>query len=701
MKNSYLSRKSRIKGFSAFSALILTVTFLAGCSKDEDPAVGPVGEGTELVINVVNVEEQDVIGPFAKKQSVGSDHSIASLVGASATSSVQNDVGFAFEAVAQQRTIPVYAKKAAKLVKFAKSSSGLRAEATPLTDGFTYRIQLYHKDSDGVFRFVKAENATSGDELKIDVIKGDTYKWVAYSYNNTEELGTGESETTVVEAPTNKDLLYASDEVTIPNTPKDEYTAVPINILFQHQMAKVSPQLDATNLALYADVQHITATFTQELTFTAGSFNIQDGAMTATQDTVVKALFDENTPKPIDNIWEKNFYTVDPSNLTSYGIEVSDLPVTFKLVEPSIADVNLVTFTNQQQPVAPELKSTFSFENPAIGKELLGTVNLGYILQPRKILHIGWNDNRAFMFQNGTPWKMITDPRNFGNTAESIVRMRPYAPGSVVWKGGTATGAAPENMIDRNTPEIASELPADGAKFKERLTNPNTRPDIIVIAYDQYTFSNAAQDALVDFVNSGGILIWMNEFRTTSVNQLLNKLFDLPANGPMKAVHVGGPGYMYPLLNVDDHVLNGPFGDARGKLWGEDGSETHGVLNVPADKVIIYSYADAVNAHVFPDRGAATMFRHKEKNFYYLGDGGLINALPGNEANSTAIPFLYDEATAKPIPKPYGFAGDGYGLKSQKAYNGIIAGNIMLWAGAAAEFHGVDRWKYTPDNYNN
>lgn len=56
----------------------------------------------------------------------------------------------------------------------------------------------------------------------------------------------------------------------------------------------------------------------------------------------------------------------------------------------------------------------------------------------------------------------------------------------------------------------------------------------------------------------------------------------------------------------DDLILNGPFGDMRGKTWGADGHEMHGFSGLPVG-TITYSQRNDVNV---------CMFRHATKPFF-------------------------------------------------------------------------------------
>lgn len=86
------------------------------------------------------------------------------------------------------------------------------------------------------------------------------------------------------------------------------------------------------------------------------------------------------------------------------------------------------------------------------------------------------------------------------------------------------------------------------------------------------------------------------------------------------------------------------------------------------------------------------MFKHNTKNFFYIGDGGFVSN--GDLTSAVICPFNYDATTKRPLPKPYGNAGNGYTARSKDAYNSVVMGNIMVWAARTSEFNGFKPWKY-------
>ncbi|MGN0002055.1 MAG: hypothetical protein ACI35V_01345 [Sphingobacterium composti] len=679
MKNKYYTCNK-----SFFIALISLLTVAIGCSKEKEQS--EVGQtGIKLSIKVAGIQGANVIESDSRKKNSSANNRFSSTdyesTVAVASSAHNMDVGFTVDAVAKQIPIGNSLNE--------KTEKSLLAATQPMTPGFKYRLLIYRNSSPNLWQTMEV---TAGQEINIDVAKGDTYRWYAYSYNSTESPPIPANTTNpTVEAPIDKDLLYADGTITIPNTPVGESHTYPIAITFYHKLTQITVRVDGNMLADYANINGLKAIFSEDDYIKSGTFDIKNNSMGNFQTIPTTDIFDFSTANPT-NIWEKVFYTADAASLASFKVKVTDLPVTFNSVDPSVADVNLATFSNANIPV-PNIEFTYNYTAPAGGQNLVAIAKLSYTLQSRRILHVSSGASYSYAMERNAPWLMINNLNNFGNLPNSIVRMQPYASGQGVWKGGTATDNTANWILNGLTTQILARLnPAVAAD----------KPDIVIIGYAQSTYSTQLQDALVSYVNDGGILILMNEYTTSGLEGLVNKIFNNPTPA-ITAEALTGAGSMYPLTNVDDRVLNGPFGDVRNKYWGEDASTSVGLENLPSDDVVIYSYGQAANRALDATNGAAvSMFRHKTKNFFYLGDGGLTSY--GDLVSWTICPFMYDAATGRPLPKPYGDAyttpasdpRPNYTIRREDAQNAIIAGNIMLWAGELAEFNGLNPWRYLP-----
>jgi len=131
--------------------------------------------------------------------------------------------------------------------------------------------------------------------------------------------------------------------------------------------------------------------------------------------------------------------------------------------------------------------------------------------------------------------------------------------------------------------------------------------------------------------------------------------------------------------------MNGPFGDIRGKYWGEDASSTTRTVGLPLNDIEIYS-SDADYSQTTPtSTNAITAFRHKYFNLIWIGDGGFNSNHSGT--SNTICPFKLDANNFPTFKTNY---GRGTTAKQQPVYNAILTANAIAWAIRKAEFGGVN-----------
>ena len=239
-------------------------------------------------------------------------------------------------------------------------------------------------------------------------------------------------------------------------------------------------------------------------------------------------------------------------------------------------------------------------------------------------------------------------------------------------------------------------------------TNP---VDILYITQDTYIQPQTAE-IIAQYLDRNGVVLVFNEgnggtpFYTTAAN-IMNACFGV---SNITQIQQGGiahsgitsvAGLVYLLsgnqeeLNdpyLADPILNGPFGDVRGKFWGEDASYAALLENLPTDEIITYSNGMPVNGSGIPaDRtNMVSAFRHKTKNLLYFGDGGFTSSggggIPYITFSATLCPFNWNTSTMFPIPHP------SYGAYSaqMEVYNSQVWCNAMAWAIDRAASHGIN-----------
>lgn len=197
-------------------------------------------------------------------------------------------------------------------------------------------------------------------------------------------------------------------------------------------------------------------------------------------------------------------------------------------------------------------------------------------------------------------------------------------------------------------------FPTQGISFVDgaygRIANmiSTQNPDIIVIGYAYHTTADD-NTALVNFLNSGGVVLAFTEGGFVADAAMINAI----CGSSITVSGTGAGGSVYRFENVDNPLLNGPFGDIRNLYWGEDASVTSRVNNIPAG-------ATALSA-------SNTAFVYN--NFVWVGDAGF---LAGNSTDVSAVAFPSKFGTnGVPIAKP------NY---SQPVYNSVFYANALAWA---------------------
>lgn len=284
--------------------------------------------------------------------------------------------------------------------------------------------------------------------------------------------------------------------------------------------------------------------------------------------------------------------------------------------------------------------------------------NVRVLIPTKRIMSIGTGKNGYgynWSGPNSASNKLVAEIRNYGNLPTSVIGYE----GKIVIEDGT------------DTPSIA--------KLKEWMEGANPI-DILIIGYS-WTMDKNAAEVIGNYLLKGGVVLAYCE-SNAGMTALMAKLTGGNSVGSEKG---GGAGSLYKFSNIDDPVLNGPFGDVRGKYWGEDATRTTTLFNVDTSSVMVYSDAYSWSQNLMPtkEKGGLTAFRHKDFNLIWAGDGGFNSN--NNLQEVTICPFKLD-ANNYPIPKY------GYGNSAAKAtvYNAIFTANAFAWALMQAEKNGIN-----------
>jgi hypothetical protein len=253
------------------------------------------------------------------------------------------------------------------------------------------------------------------------------------------------------------------------------------------------------------------------------------------------------------------------------------------------------------------------------------------------------NTSFGYGFDKGHSQKFISSKNNFGDLSNSTVAMD----GNIIVASYGTSG------VSQLSSHIATHQPA-----------------LISVGYSTTLNLQQAQ-IIASYVRSGGALLAATDdataprYETTSVAtiHLINAVLGIST---AQAVTIGSGGSVFLTRNVNDPILNGPFGDIRTKYIGDDA--TGGVGLVPSS---LGSALYDIEILSTDSSGNIYAFRHKNLNFVWMGDGG-FNSQSGTASalkSNTICPFVVD-SNDRPISKT---------TYSQTVYNSQFTANALAW----------------------
>lgn len=662
--------------------LLLSTLSILSCKKE---IIKDNGSNIELVFTLTGMKEVQTIGSKQasikdltpeQKQLENKAFSTTKIGNIElATYAKQENISISFDNTKKSKALGLDIKK--KL-----------ADNIPMVDGIKYMVLVYNNATGA---FVNATLGTAGQAIKIPVAKNGVYKWYAYSYNTIENIPVPTNTVApTIPTPTNSDLLYDSDIITVGG--QADY---PISILFEHKLSLIQVELDYDRL--FARIEDYDLDFNNTNFLNKGTFNIINGTTTNIEPYTITSLNDYITDDPQgEKIKLAKFYVANPTaTATSFDVTINQLSVQYPSANPT-------TPTELIGPGATQTTVNVSFGSftPTIGSRFIAKIKLWYNFKTRTILHVTrvgaddygyaaqpWSSNGTTFpggIYNRASFNMINEPRNYGLQSNSVVRVGAFT-------------------------HLRCYL--DGTL--NAFLTAATKPDITIISV-YYLMSATDRTALINYINAGGVVLIMTDGINAADRNAQQPFFrDFFSNQTITLQDNGfNRGSLYAFMNINDEILNGPFGDLRPnssnepKYWGEDASPTTTLANIPSDQITYYSQATAANKT--GTANGVTMFKHNYKNFFWIGDGGFLsNAsqrgiyVPGDYG---ICPFATDATTNYPIPKNYGegtLTGWTGTAGHRPAYNSVLFANMMSWAIVNAEFFGINTGGLPtdPDDY--
>lgn len=213
-------------------------------------------------------------------------------------------------------------------------------------------------------------------------------------------------------------------------------------------------------------------------------------------------------------------------------------------------------------------------------------------------------------------------------------------------------------------------------------------PDVVLYFAYGASPNLAVTNALVDYINKGGCVIYGSSDNTASaVNILLKGVFGIETAQNQIA---GNPIYdnPYPINNLpDDPIINGPFGNIAGKDWGEDNDSNNSIIltSLPSNSVQICSaYNPYGKPSVNPEY--SIVWYNDSKNFVYFGD--CVATIGTSTGYQNDYPSCY--ISGIPSSKFYGNYPQLSGAPSKYVYNSALELNAVSWAIKKAAISGIN-----------
>jgi len=657
MKTTNLLKEKTSNYFWVYALPLLLVSLLFNaCSKLETT---PDNMSTRLTINVDGISNIDNL--VETKASTNNSSVISNTLRKTESFKSNN---FVVDIISEQNTVGAELEKKSAL-NLTNASDVLgrslqkAATKTPMESGVKYAFLLFDKTTNVLKHSILA---SSGQPIVIDVVKGYNFKWVAYSFNTSDTFDLPNQDSLVIPTPVDKALLYASGEI------DPQLGNNPVSITFDHKLTQLNVSLDSRRM--FFDFSQISATFKSDC-IKSTSFDLFTGQKTGELKSVDrgKLIFEsEETGSKRMLISRSNFTAAE---------SITEYTVAFQSISGTYPNGNAETISNT---LPGQGDVTFSgFTGTTIGNILHGKIKLWLILPEKKIFSygsFGW----GYAAESGrASGSFLRSSYNFGEQS-NYLRVKGLQ---------------------------FSEEQSGGGKLATIFADPANYPDVLISGvFSGSSIGYNADDyaALLKYLKSGGVAFLMTEHMTSDLQNFFAELFNINASNIKLDLHDMG-GSVYKIADVDTDVLNGVFGDARGKYWGQDASSTQYTTGFNENEVVVYSRG-ASNFENPPI--GATMFRHKTLNLFFVGDTGfLANFMTSGTLDAIYCcsgPFSTKGGSGPdmdiPVPNPtYGHFTRPNSLDypnpnvnaQYTIYNSIVFGNAFTWLLERSHFMGINR----------
>ncbi|MHC8949589.1 hypothetical protein [Sphingobacterium hungaricum] len=604
---SLLSSRWSIK-FGLFVVLSAILSFQTSCKKEMQSE--ELSDGSNVVFTLEGINEDESLDLLAST-SKGFSNSLSSSSNQISTNknNIVNMNGLVASFTLQESSNFSTAIDSTKLVSSSKSINKLAAVSI-LPNTVKYRLILYDK-STNPSTFVSSTLATPGTAIAIPVVKGKNYDWVAFSFNDNSDPG---SSSTNIETD-NRDLLHAFGTTgVIPGVGGDGTdVSVPIKITLKHKLCKITVEINAANYV--GNITALNASLASANYFSKGTLDLKTGTISdISAYTVPQAI--TFTPATAASIKTATYYTAGTTAINPFSVNLNNISILSNSITRAMATTQPFTWTTIVP--GPSKNYTAKIEFLKLDRSKLKIISAG------SSIYGIYNDSRSGLYQ-----ALVSTPNNFG-------------PDGIV-----ATTSANWSITNFDaTSGSLSTLNTGGYKF-------------LYLGY-AYQISAAEANAIIAFLDAGNtVFIATERPGSTGESSLLT-------------IYAGTNSYTswsYLATNTSNAVLNGRFGDARGKTIGNDAGLGYVMTNT--NSVLIDVLASSSSSPLY-----VAFFKSKTRKLYWVGDGGFTvysssYATPGSANGAGSFPFLMNGSKV-----PY--IGNWY--TSSNVSNSTVVLNILTQA---------------------
>lgn len=222
-------------------------------------------------------------------------------------------------------TAPIEASQS--ITKNAVAATGITpyAATKPMGKDKTFRVMVYNSNN----QFVGSiDQVAAAPTVTLDLVKGGSYKWYAFSFNDTNPLPAINTATLQIPVA-NKDLLYAQSIGTFTANAGDNHQI----ITFNHAMAKINITIDA--IYVPASIGTVDVGFSSNTTYIKqGNFDLkaQSFATTGSYTTGASDFVFNDTNTSSTGSFVKNavLYTVPDGaaiNSGDFTVKINSIPL--------------------------------------------------------------------------------------------------------------------------------------------------------------------------------------------------------------------------------------------------------------------------------------------------------------------------------------------------------------------------------------